>query len=377
MKTPLVQPAAPPPAASVSDFVVTFAVVLAAVLGLLLFDTALAKVDIRERRAYAAREFQTGSGLLAQGKIPQAIEHLRSASTLDNDNSNYATALAQAILADGRPSVAEQMLLPLLERNPTDGAASLAMARVLDKEGRAGEAKSYYHRAIYGSWPAGAERTRTAARFELIDFLARTNSKQELLAELLPIQDDSTNDVAQRKKIAQLFVVAGSPARAVTIFRDLLRHDERDPDAYLGLAEAALVTGDFTTAKADLLAAQRLMPADSIFFAARIARVDSVVGLDPTQPGLSLAEQFRRSKNLVQMTLTSLRSCLGTRDPQVAAALDSAAMLLVPSASGEGQAQSIQQNLSLAAQLWGLGRTRCAPDRGDGAVALIQNRIAQ
>jgi tetratricopeptide (TPR) repeat protein len=363
--------------ASVSEFVVTFAIILGTILGLLLFDTALARIDIRERRAYAVKEFQSGEQLLAQGKTGPAIEHLRAASTLDNENSAYATALATAVLGDGRPAVAEQMLLPLLEQNPTDGAASLAMARVLDKEGRVSEAKSFYHRAIYGSWPAGTDKRRNAARFELIDLLARTNSRQELLAELLPIQDDSSNDIGQRKKIAQLFVVAGSPARAVTIYRDILKQDSRDPDAYVGLAEAAQATGDFTTARADLLAAQRLMPGDSVFFAARIARVDSVVALDPTQPGLSLAEQFRRSKNLVQMTQASLRSCLRTRDPQVAAALDSAALLLVPTASGEGQATSIQQNLSLAAQLWGLGRTRCAPDRGDGAVALIQNRIAQ
>jgi len=376
MKTPVVQ-AAPTPAASVSEFIATFAVILAAIAVLLLFDTALAKVDIRGRKSYAAREFRTGEQLLAQGKIEQAIEHLRAASTLDGETSAYGVALAQATLADGRPRAAEQMLLPLLERNPTDGAANLAMARVLAKEGRIEEAKSYHHRAIYGMWPRDADKSRTAARFELIDLLARTNAKQELLSELLPIQDDSTNDAAQRKRIAHLFVVAGSPSRAVAIFRELLRRDPRDADAYVGLAEAALSLGDFATARVDLIAAQKLMPEDSSSIQARINLTDSVIALDPTQRGLSLAEQVRRSRNLVQITLASARSCLAAQAPEVAAALDSARTLLVSPSAAEGQRQSIEQSLLLAEHLWGLRRTRCAPEREDGALALIHNRIAQ
>jgi len=62
--------------------------------------------------------------------------------------------------------------------------------------------------------------------------------------------------------------------------------------------------------------------------------------------------------------------------PQVAVALDSATLLLV-SGAAVGQAQSVEQNLSLAEQLWGLQRSRCAPGRADGALALIHGRIAQ
>ena len=375
MKTPVVQPA-PIPAASVSEFIATFAVVLAVIVALFLFDTALARVDIRGRKSYAAREFRTGEQLLAQGKIELAIEHLRAASTLDDDNSAYATALAQAILADDRPDAAEQMLLPLLERDPTDGGANLAMARVLAQEGRTEEAKSYYHRAIYGLWPRGAHENRIEARFELIDLLAKINARQELLAELLPIQDDSANTPAQRMKIAHLFVVAGSPQRAVAIFRELLRRNKPDSAAYVGLAEAALSLGDFATARADLVAAQKLS-SDSTALQSRIALADSVIALDPTQLGLSQPEQYRRARNLVQMTLKSTRTCLTAQAPQVAVALDSASAFLVSPAPADGRAQSIQQALSVAQSLWGLQRTRCAAAPPDGVLALIQNRIAQ
>jgi tetratricopeptide (TPR) repeat protein len=342
----------------------------------LLFDTGLAQIDARERRAYAAKEFGTGQRLLAQGHVGDAIDHLRSASSLDAENPAYGTELAQAMLADGRPADAEQLLRPLLERVPSDGATNLAMARVLLKEQRVDEAKSYYHRAIYGLWPSNAADRRTAARFELIDVLARTDARQELLAELLPMQEDSSNDVAMRKRIAHLFVVAGSPTRAVSTYRELLRRNPRDGDAYLGLAEAALSTGNFSTARADLVAASRLLPGDSSIIA-RMVLIDSVIAIDPTQRGLSLGEQSRRTRNLLQMTMTSLRSCLRAEAPEVRVALDSAAAMLVAPALAPSQGQTIEANLSLAEQLWGLRRTRCATDGVDEALALVQDRLAQ
>jgi tetratricopeptide (TPR) repeat protein len=360
----------------VSEFIATLAIVLAAIVGLVLFDAALVRVDVSARKTYAAREFDIGKQLVGQGKTEAGLEHIRTATMLDNDNPTYGIALAQTTLADGRPDEAAQMLTPLLERNDTAGPTNLAIARVLANEGRITEAKSYYHRAIYGVWAKGTEKNRTTARFELIDLLARENATQELLAELLPIQDDSTNDAAQRKRIAHFFVVAGSPARAVTIFRDLLRRDPRDPESYVGLAEAALSIGDFGTARTDLLAAQKLMPDDSSSLKPRLALTDSVISMDPTQSGLALPEQVRRAKNLLQLTLTSVRKCLGVQAPQVAVALDSATLLLVSGRAAEG-AQSVEQNLSLAEQLWGLRRSRCAKEGNDGALALIHNRISQ
>lgn len=374
MKTPLVQPAAPTPTASVSEFIVTFAIVLAAIFGMLLFDTALARVDSRERKAYAAREFVTGERLLSEKKTGEAIDHLRSATSLDAENSSYATSLAEAILDDGRPDDANLILAPVLERKPKDGAANLVMARVLARENRIDDAKTYYHSAIDGVWPAGATARRLAARFELIDLLARTNDKPELLAELLPIQEDSTLDGDHRKLIAHLFVQAGSPSRAVAIFREFLRKNPGDVDAYVGLADAALSLGDLSTGRNDLVAAQKLLP-DTTAMKARIGVIDSAVALDPTQTGLSLAEQARRSRVLLQLTVDAVQKCLGKQAPDVAPALDSIRPMLLSHAPAEGQAQSIEQTISVAEQLWGLRRARCAPAADDNALALVHNRI--
>ena len=367
---------APPPTATTSEFIATLTGIIAAIVLLLLFDTALAQIDSRERKAYAAKEFRAAEALMSSGRTRDAIDHLRSAASLDADNTAYGTALAQAILSDGRPAAAEQMLLPLIERKPADGGANLAMARVLVKQNRVDEAKFYYHRAIYGLWPDQPATRRAAVRLELIDLLARTNARQELLAELLPMQDDSSNTLAMRKRIAHLFVVAGSPTRAISTFRDLLRRNPRDADAYLGLAEAALATGDFSTARADLVAASRLLPGDSSIIK-RMVLIDSVIAIDPTQRGLSLGEQSRRTRNLLQKTLASLKSCLGTQAPEVGIALDSAERMLVAPALTPSQGQNVEANLSLAEQLWGLRSTRCKPDGVDEALALVHERIAQ
>jgi hypothetical protein len=107
----------------------------------------------------------------------------------------------------------------------------------------------------------------------------------------------------------------------------------------------------------------------------RMILTDSVIALDPTQPGLSLNEQARRSRNLLQMTVLSARRCLAAQAPQVAAALDSATALVT--SVGAVTAPSIVQNISLAEQIWGLRRSRCEPEREDGALALVHNRITQ
>jgi len=373
---PVAQEAPPPPTATASEFILTLTLTAVAILVLIIGDTALAKVDREATRATAAEEYRVGVNLIEHKRLPDAIEHLRTAATLDRDKPVYTVALAQAVLAQGRTNDAEQMLIPLLERDATDGGANLAMARVLTKQGRIEEAKSYYHRAIYGLWPGDAARSRAIARFELIDLLAETGARQELLAELLPIQDESPEDTVLRKRVANYFVLAGSPAKASDIYRDLLRKNPRDADAYVGLGRAALAMGNYPVARNDFLAAQRIAPEDSSI-KSTIKLADSVIAIDPTQRGLGLDEQVRRSRQLVQMTIKSAHRCLDVEAPSVGAALDSVARSLVAPAGVVSRSQSIDENISLAGALWRMREGRCTSRPDDQALALVQDRIAQ
>jgi len=373
---PVAREPLPPPTASASEFILTLTLTLGAIVVLIVGDTALAKVDREATRSTAADEYRVGVNLVAHKRLDDAIEHLRTAATLDREKPVYTVALAQVVLAQGRANDAEQMLFPLLERYPRDGGANLAMARVLAKQGRIDEAKSYYHRAIYEIWPGDAARSRAIARFELIDILAQTDAKQELLAELLPIQDESPEDTVLRKRIANYFVLAGAPARASDIYRDLLRKNPRDADAYVGLGRAALAMGNYPVARSDFLAAQRIAPEDSSIVGT-IKLADSVIAIDPTQRGLGLDEQVRRSRQLVQMTIKSAHKCLDVEAPSVAAALDSVARSLVAPAGAVSRAQSVDENISLAGALWRMREGRCTGRPDNEALALVQDRIGQ
>src|SRR5207253_6699421 len=124
---PIAQEQPPPPTASASEFVLTLALTLGAIVVLIIADTALARADRDATRATAADEYRVGVNLIAHKRLPDAIEHLRTAATLDRERPVYTVALAQSVLAQGRSLDAEQMLIPLLERDATDGGANLAM----------------------------------------------------------------------------------------------------------------------------------------------------------------------------------------------------------------------------------------------------------
>jgi len=197
-----------------------------------------------------------------------------------------------------------------------------------------------------------------------------------LLSELLPIQDESPEDRLVRKKVANYFVLAGAPARASDIYRDLLRKNPHDADAYVGLGRAALAMGNYPVARNDFLAAQKIAPDDSSI-AKTIKLADSVIAIDPTQRGLGLDEQVRRSRQLVQMTIKSAHKCLDVEAPSVGAALDSVARGLATPAGVVSRSQAIDENISLAGALWRMREGRCTARPDDEALALVQDRIAQ
>lgn len=378
MSDPTQQTASPPPGASTSEFVLTFGIILLTILLLLIFDTALVRVDKAATSATALEEYKKAQTLYSAGKLDDAIDHYRTAATLDRSHSIYTVALSQAILAQGRPAVAEQLLRPVLDRDAHDGPANLELARVLVKEGKKDEAKSYYRVAIVGLWQGpDTERNRTAARYELIDLLAQSGDKEDLLSELLPLQDQAQSDSA-RRRIAHLFIVAGSPDRASDMYRAILRKNPRDAEAYVGLADATLAIGNFNAARDHLDAAQKLAPEDSVI-KKRIALTDTVIAMDPGQRGLPIDEQLRRSKALVQRTIVAARKCLDVQSPEVSAALDSVTRGLVASAANVPRAQAIEENLSIAGTIWRMRGTRCATQDkpGEEALRLIQEKIAQ
>ncbi len=321
--------------------------------------------------------------MMQDGHYAEAAERFKDAVAVERDNRDYRLALAEALLAAKSFPEAESTLNELLQRDSTDGDANLMMARVMVGEMRIPEGVSFYHRAIYGRWNAKAAQNRLRVRYELIDLLARQNDKEELLAELLPLQEEAPADVKTRKRIGQLFLSAGSSARAADVFQGILRRDPQDPDVYAGLGEAEFARGNYPAARSDFLEASRLKPGDKAVeenIRKRLELSEQIMTLDPTRRGLTANERYGRSLKLIALALDEINQCL--QRPALPAAqdvLDAANKALKARLVESRQNAVTDSNLDLAEQLWQIRSKQCgsaAPASGD-ALPLVLAKIAQ
>lgn len=344
------------PSASAPVFVATFAGLLVLIVVLLFLDIALARIDRNESTMHAVQLYQEGRSLLAGGDAHEASDRFASALAIERNNVPYALGLAEAMMRDGRNEDAEQTLADVLDRAANDGAVNLLMARLLERTGRAGEATVYFHRAIFGRWGADSAQRRTEARFELVDLLARRKDGGAMLAELLPLQATLPDNPAVRRRLAHLFLQAGSPRRAMDILREFLVRDTKDADAYVGMAEGALALGNFFTARADFAEAARLQP-DDPGIAARLALADTVLILDPGARRLDEAERGKRAQALLVRAVAERERCAPS--PSLDTAMDSAQSRLVAPA-GAATAERTDATTRLATSLWSARPARCA-----------------
>ena len=196
------------------SFLGTFALVFVSAAGLFVIDAFLARMEQAESQAQAARLLAEGRRLAKEGHALESVERFRAALAAVPRDMATQLALAQELLVASKLTDAKTLLTEMLAHDPTDGTVNLLMARVLAKEGRTAEAITYYHTAIYGRWSKDPAANRVSARFELIDLLVKNDAKRDLLAELLPLQDEAPTDVQTRMRIARLFTRRGHrPAR--------------------------------------------------------------------------------------------------------------------------------------------------------------------
>lgn len=361
------------------SFLGTFALALLAMAALFAIDTFLARVEQSESRTEAARLFEEGRRLVQQGDNLEAIDRFRTALSISRGNREYQLALARALLAASRLADAGAVLTEMLQQDSTDGPANLIMARVLLKQGKIAEVSSYYHRAIYGQWKEDAAGSRVKVRFELIDFLVQQDAKKDLLAELLSLQDEAPADIETRKRTARLYLLAGSPSHASEMFREVLRRQPQDPDAYSGLGEAELAKGNCRTAQAEFLIASRLKPNDAET-RKRLALCNEILALDPMQRGLSSSERYRRSLRLVGLSLDVVNQCVGASPPQAVRELvDKANRVLKRRVKAYQQDDATETNIELAEQLWQARTKHCkqAITAPEEPLALVLAKAAQ
>ncbi|MGI8990159.1 MAG: tetratricopeptide repeat protein [Bryobacteraceae bacterium] len=338
------------------------AVVASVIAGLAAADRILEKTQRNELENEAGRLYADGSRALGQGNADQAVEMLRRAHMLARSNRDYELELIDALLFGGRISDAEPLIDDVLERDPNNGRANLIAARLRLKKGRTAEADSDYHRAIYGEWPRDAAANRTAARLELIDVLAANGNKKELLAELLPLEEEAGANLAIENRLAKLYLTAGSPARAVDVYRRLIHQTPGDAGAYTGLGEVELVQGRYRDAQAAFLAAFRRKPND-VSIRHRMELASTLTALDPTARKLPSLEKYRRSLRILDLTIANFEGCAAVAMPDATKAPEHVTN------------EMAEEKLALAEKLWRERPAGCAA--APESLRLILEKLGQ
>jgi tetratricopeptide (TPR) repeat protein len=253
------------------------------------------------------------------------------------------------------------------------------MAQIQVKQGNVAKAMSFYHRAIYGQWHDDPAQHQMTVRMELVDLLARQNMPKELLAELLPLQDQIGDDVAAQMRLAQLYLLANSPPRAADLFREVLRESKDNADAYAGLAGAEFARADYPVALRNFQAALRLRPDDDALRKKRDLS-NEVLALDPTRRGLNSQERYRRSLEVLSLAVQSLADCAGTAPKkEISDVLDQADKALKRRVRLAEQSDDIDSNLDLAQTMWGMRKQQCAraPAEAEQPLALVLAKTGQ
>ena len=354
------------------SFLGTLALVFVAIAALFAIDTFLAKVEQSETAAQAARLFREGQRLAQEDRTADSIARLRAALALSRDNPEYQLALADALYRANKLADAEALLTAMLQNDATYGGANLLMARVLAHQGKLEAAEFYHHMAIYGRWPQDAAN-RVRARFELIDLLVKEGNRKALLAELLPLQDEAPADLETRRRVAHLFLLAGSPGRAADIFRQILRENRDDADAYAGLGEAEIARGNYRIAETNLEMTARLKPGNEDI-RRRLDLARQVLALDPMLRGLGAAERYRRTRELVELALNSVKPCAGAGFSGTLQTLtDEAGQALQRRVRSAQQDEATEANLELAERLWQARQKECkqTTQPGEEPLALV------
>lgn len=363
-------------AVSARSFVVVL-VLIAGLIGVLFVaDSFLAGVAQRASHAEARDRFREGQRLMERGKPTEAIERFSDALSIERGTREYQLALADAALAAHRPVEAAAAASATLEHDATDGAANLALARSYLAQARATEAIAYFHRAVYGHWPEPAAERRRAVRFELVDLLAARGLREDLLAELLALEPQSAADTALRRRTGHLFLIAGSPARAVPIFREILARAPADADALGGLGAAEFGRGNYRSAEADLSRAVRLAPDDSTLVRT-LEMVGQVRTLDPLERSLGARDRERRSRDVLAMVVDAASRCASIPSGgPVGAALDSARAEVTRRPARAGESARL---LDRADAIWSVLDAGCRRPEGGtvSALELVMDKLNQ
>ncbi len=345
--------------------------VVAGVLGLFLVGTFLVHQYYTSREDRASAAYREGAELARANRHAEAAERFRQALSLAR-HDQYRLALGVALGEADRTAEARVYLGQVIEREPRNGPALLAMARVERREGNEAAALEAYRRAVEGEWPAGGAGL-TQATFEYVQMLQSSGRKRQAVAELLQLSEHR-NDPATGVRIGRALLDLGSAFEARSVFREVIGTNPGNVAAYAGLGEAEWALGNTLTSVRAFREALRLNPGDeSVRVQASVA--ERVLTLDPLARGISAAERRRRGVVLLEATLEAFQSCAPRPFDRDTAGLVAKAEQLVRGAGRNRPAsRSVTDSLALADSLWTRRAEACPSVPADPALSRILSR---
>lgn len=349
--------------------------VVAAALALLVLIGFLNYYYRSARGARAEQSYKAGNQLLQQGESEEAVEQFRNALSISPGTERYRLALGLTLVQMGRTREAAVYLGEVLQRDPDNGPANVGLARIAVAEGNKIAAATYYHRAINGSWPKGQEQDRLQARFDLAQYLAKAGEKTEAVGELLAALGQ-TRDAASKERIGRLLLDYGAPREAGDLYRDLIRTNSSDAQAYAGLGAAQLAQDDFAAARASFQNALRLDPSNQ-YVQQQLEISNRVLTLDPEVRGIRTPERYRRSTELLGAALMMTQNCAAAieENPELASQAQKA---ITEHPRPRALDDAVEDDLTMATQLWKLRQHSCpAQPASDEAAARLLTRLAR
>jgi tetratricopeptide (TPR) repeat protein len=269
-----------------------------------------------------------------------------------------------ALIKAGHLHEAEIYLNELLREDPNTGPANLGLGRVRFQQQEIRQAVSYFHRAVYGSWPRNAPPNRVEIRTELIDGLRKANANKQAQAELMALASELPADPTVQKKTGRLFLDLGMPKVSADTFREVLQTGRADAEAYSGVGAAELAMANFPAAQSAFRSAARLDPA-SAAYRKQLQLVEQTMAMDSAIRGLRAADRYQRSQKLLEAAAGSLEQCLAAspaklEGPQRNAA-DAARKVLLRHGRPQSYSSAAESSISLAGQVWESRVKLCGP----------------
>jgi tetratricopeptide (TPR) repeat protein len=173
------------------------------------------------------------------------------------DVPEYRLLLAQALLAQGNRKDAADHLRVAVEMDPTNAAAMVQLAQLLQEQGRFDDARRYLDRAV------GAGSVLPPQQREVVaTLLARQGAIGAALSALAPARE--TLDTNGKVMLAELYRKSGDPQSAEGIYAALLKDTTTPPSAMVLSSAAEFYASQARTADAqaalDRLAADQRVP---------------------------------------------------------------------------------------------------------------------